>query len=82
MAKEKTFVVTAYKFADRSAHSYVVGVYNKKAMAIKMADAETEYRGGKYSCEVLECGMNANHKGHRPKEVYISEGQGATHSTI
>jgi|GEM_PF-3298420 len=84
MAKNpvKYYVVTAYKWADRSAHSYVVGVYDKKAMAIKQADAETEYRGGKYSCEVLECGMNIHHKGHRPKEIYISKGQGVTTTTI
>lgn len=54
--KEKVYVVTAYRWGERSNHSYVVGVCSKKEAAIKMADFERQYRGGKYECEVLEVG--------------------------
>lgn len=48
------YVVTAYRWASRSKHSYIVLVSNKKHEAKKAATKETESRGGKYDCEVLE----------------------------
>lgn len=49
------YVVTMYKFGDREKHSYVIGIYSKKALALKNAEAEREHRGGnKYIPEVLE----------------------------
>lgn len=54
MAKQIVYTVHAYRWGDRELHSYTVGVYSKKAAALKAADAETEYRGGKYECEVIE----------------------------
>ena len=35
-------------------HSYSVGVYSKKNLALKAAEAESAWRGGKYECEVIE----------------------------
>ncbi len=59
------YTVHAHRWGKRDNHSYIVGVYPKKAAAIKAAEAEEEYRGGKYACEVLEwslgVGREANH---------------------
>ena len=49
------YVVTMYRWGDRDNHSYVVGVFTKKNLAIKYAEKEKENRGGtKYYPEVLE----------------------------
>ncbi len=58
--KAEIYVVSAYRFGNRNNHSYVLGVYKKKAQAIKRADAHNLYRGGKYVCEV-ECFEVDNH---------------------
>lgn len=59
------YTVQACRWGDRERHSYIVGVYPKKAAAIKAAEVEEEYRGGKYSCEVMEwslgVGLEGNH---------------------
>src|SRR6266852_8420901 len=52
--KKLVYPVTAYRWSDRENHSYFIGVYAKKAAALKAADKEEAYRGGKYGCEVLE----------------------------
>ena len=48
------YVVTAYRYGNLELHSYVLGVYKKKHAAIKRAEAEESYRGGKYSCRIVE----------------------------
>jgi hypothetical protein len=48
------YTVRAIRWGDRENHSYICGVYFKKAQALKAADFEEDYRGGKYSCEVEE----------------------------
>lgn len=48
------YTVHAYRWGDRECHSYLVGVYTKKLKALEAAEAEEEYRGGKYECEVRE----------------------------
>lgn len=59
------YTVHAYRWGDRERHSYTVGVYSKKHAAMKAADTEEDYRGGKYTCEVLEwmldSGLEGNH---------------------
>jgi hypothetical protein len=50
----KIYTVHAYRYGDRERHSYSVGVYSKKEKALKAADFECNYRGGKYECEVIE----------------------------
>mgnify|MGYP003439954327 CR=1 FL=1 len=52
------YTVHAYRFGDAERHSYIVGVYSKKHAALKVAQTEQDYRGGKYLCEVLEWSMN------------------------
>ena len=59
-SKDILYVVTMYRWGDRDAHSYVLGVYTKKNAAIKAAELDTEYRGGKYAPEVLEVRPNIN----------------------
>lgn len=58
MSKEKFYVVTMYRWGDRENHSYVIGIFNEKHIAIKTGKKEQEYRGGKYSPEVLEFDIN------------------------
>lgn len=48
------YSVTAYRWGDREMHSYIVGLFSKKYAALKSAEFEEEYRGGKYLCEVRE----------------------------
>jgi hypothetical protein len=63
--KPEVYTVQACRWGNRENHSYIVGVYPKKAQAIKAAESEEEYRGGKYACEVLEwelgVGRESNH---------------------
>lgn len=56
--KLEVFTVTAYRFGMREKHSYVVGVFSKKAKAIKCADDHTAYRGRKYGCDVDVCKLD------------------------
>ncbi len=53
------FCVTAYRFGNKESHSYVVGVYEKEKEAIKFAEEERKYRGGKYECEVIKIEMES-----------------------
>ena len=48
------YTVHAYRWCDRECHSYSVGVHLGKDSALKQAEHEEDYRGGKYKCEVLE----------------------------
>lgn len=57
------YVVTMYRFGDREKHSYVLGVWSDKAEADKHANAEVDYRGGKYKADVLEVVVNAEPEG-------------------
>lgn len=52
--KPIVYTVHAYRWGDRDNHSYTVGVYSKKHAAMKAAESERDWRGGKYECEVLE----------------------------
>lgn len=58
--KPTLYTVQAYRWGDRECHSYTVGVFSKKHAALKEAKAETDYRGGKYECEVLEWVLDDN----------------------
>lgn len=50
--------VHAYRFGNRDDHSYLVGVFTSKEKALAAAEAEFDYRGHKYYCEVLETTLN------------------------
>ena len=52
--KPTYYTVHAYRWGDREMHSYSVGLYSKKHAALKAAESEEEWRGGKYECEVIE----------------------------
>jgi len=52
--KNKIYIVVAYRWGERSNHSYTVGAFETKEEAIVCADGHRDYRGGKYSCEVEE----------------------------
>lgn len=48
------YVVTAYRWGQRNAHSFVVGAYIGVSAAIRCAEEYADYRGGKYACEVVK----------------------------
>jgi len=54
MKNKMYYIVTAYRWGERSNHSYFVGLFDKKHAAIKSAKKEEDYRGGKYKCRVIE----------------------------
>lgn len=63
MSKQNVYVVTMYRWGSRENHSYVLGVYTKKSLALKEAEKEQTYRGGvKYYPEVLEVELNNSTK--------------------
>ena len=53
------YIVEALVWGDRENHSYVVGLYDSLDAAKKCADDHSGYRGGKYTCQVLQCEMNS-----------------------
>ncbi len=58
--KNKIYTVTMHRFGDRETHSYTLGAYTKKALALDEAELERVSRGGtKYYPEVLEFEPNA-----------------------
>jgi hypothetical protein len=70
--KPTVYTVHAYRWGDRECHSYSVGVYSKKHAALKSAKTESDYRGGKYECEVLEWTLDSGAEGGhdtKPKTV-------------
>lgn len=52
------YVVTAYRWADKREHSYVVGCFTDQKLALAAVAAEEKYRAEKYKCEVLEVPLN------------------------
>ncbi len=58
--KEKVYVVHAYRYGDRERHSYTVGAFLTPEQAKHAAELETDYRGGKYSCEILAFFLNSD----------------------
>ena len=70
--KPQIYIVTAYRWGDQSDHSYPLGVFMKKAQAIKCADAHAQYRGGKYACVVDQCILDTfdNDHDYYTKEIY------------
>ena len=69
--KPTVYTVHAYRWGDRDNHSYTVGVYSKKHAAMKAAEAEKDWRGGKYECEVLEWTLDSGIEGRMdgPKTI-------------
>jgi len=67
MSKNKIYIVTMYRNGMRDNHSYVLGAYTKKALALSEADREENDRGGKYLSEILE--YNPNETNTQPREI-------------
>ena len=63
MSRKYVYTVNAWRFGNRENHSYIVGVYSRKEKALKAAEVEEEYRGGKYTCEVIEWIMDEGMEG-------------------
>ena len=61
--KNKIYSVRACRWGDRDTHSYMVGVYSKKSKALKAAEIEEDYRGGKYECEIQEWNIDKGLEG-------------------
>jgi hypothetical protein len=59
------FIVTAYRHGDKELHSYVVGMFNTIDRATKASEDETQWRGGKYYCEILSMRVNETHREFR-----------------
>lgn len=72
MKKNEFYIVTAYRWGDRSAHSYNLGVFSKKHKAQESANIHRDYRGGKYACVVDKCFVNAfdNESDEYTVEIY------------
>ena len=71
MSSELVYTVHAYRFGDRDLHSYSVGVYSDKDSALDAARIETDYRGGKYDCEVLEWELDSGIEGRFDKNPVV-----------
>ena len=69
---KNVYIVTAYRWGDRSNHSYNLGVFDKSQEAINCAESHTIYRGGKYGCAVDEVTLNNfdNEMDDYTKEIY------------
>ena len=50
----KTYLAIAYRWGELSNHHYMVYAGSDKTKALALAENEPQYRGGKYSCSVLE----------------------------
>jgi maltoporin len=57
------YIVQAYRWGDSNQHCYIVGVFSNEDAALTAADAEEDYRGGKYACEVVEWRVNSSFVG-------------------
>jgi hypothetical protein len=67
-----TYVVTAYRWGQRNAHSYVVGAYPGLEAAKAAAIEHVDYRGGKYGCEVVAAvEWTENGPDHGPQVFYV-----------
>lgn len=68
------YCVTAYRWGNKEAHSYIVGVFDNLEIAIQHAKDEKEWRGGKYNCEVVSMNLNEYDKLCRYNVEYKIEG--------
>ena len=70
--KNEIYIVTAYRWGDKSDHSYNLGVFQKKHKAQQVAESHCQYRGGKYACVVYKCVLNEfdNDSDNYTNEIY------------
>ena len=46
------YVTTMYRWGDREAHSYIIGIFTDHRTALAAGEREEDYRGGKYSAAI------------------------------
>lgn len=68
-SKNNIYVVTMYRWGSKETHSYVIGAFTKKQKALDECKAEEEWRGGKYSGEVIEVTPNFTNRDERFKII-------------
>lgn len=74
MSASACYVVTAYRWGQRNAHSYVVGAYPDLNRAKQCAEEHVDYRGGKYACEVVQAGSwSEDDERDAARQVYYVE---------
>lgn len=64
----KVYTVHAFRWGNIESHSYIVGVYTSESAAIKAADVEEEWRGGKYICRIEEWTLGVGIEGDHERE--------------
>ena len=69
--KRTVYTVRACRWGDADNHSYIVGVYPTEQTALKAADIEEEWRGGKYECEIQEWTVGEGIEGREVKAKII-----------
>ena len=62
------FVTTMYRYGNRELHSYVLGVWSTREIAMQAGETEALWRGGKYEPEVTEWKVDANEFDDMPEE--------------
>ena len=69
------YIVIAYRWGNRSDHSYTLGAFEKPEKAIECAESHHTYRGGKYQCVVEKCVLNDfdNEAEDYTTEIYITK---------
>lgn len=67
------FVVTAYRFGEVNNHSYVVCVCPSIEQAKQAAEKESDWRGGKYACEVTKHPLKEWDNETKIKSCYYSK---------
>lgn len=63
------YTVTAWRYASFENHSYLVGVFTSPDKAIYAADSEEDFRGGKYSCEILGWNLDVDRIHQEPEVI-------------
>ena len=65
----EVYTVHAFRWGNRDGHSYLVGVYSDLDKALDASDAEEEYRGIKYECEIRRWDLDNCKTGGTPGTV-------------
>lgn len=47
------YIATMYRWGDEESHSYVLGVFETKELALAAGQSERDWRGGKYEVKVV-----------------------------
>lgn len=67
------YLVEGRRFGNPEAHTYFVGIFDDLKKAIEIAENETNDRGGKYNCVVVELELNHLYEDGNPFEIYETD---------